>query len=138
MRDKWPYEDIVNLPHHVSRTHPQMEMIKRAAQFAPFAALTGYHDAVSETARLTDDRIELNEDALEELDREIAEAAAKGTEIEITYFVPDEKKEGGQYRTVNGRIKKVEYGQILLRDGTRIEADSVTAVLQAAADIIKT
>ncbi len=124
----WPYEDIVDLPHHVSKTHPQMAMIKRAAQFAPFAALTGYGDAVTETARLTDDRIEMSETALEELNRRITEAVAGQRTVSVTYFVPDQKKAGGSYRTVTGRIRKMEMGEIVLDDGMRIPATLVAAV----------
>ena len=102
-----------------------MSMEKRAAQFAPFAALTGYGDAVAETARLTDDRIEMDESALEELDRKIAEAAACRQDISITYFVPDEKKAGGSYQTARGKIRKIMPGEILLENGQRIPAEYV-------------
>lgn len=128
MNREWPYEDIVNLPRHVSKTHAPMPMIKRAAQFAPFAALTGYDDAIAETARLTDDRVEMDESAVEELDRRITQAAAGKQEIIITYFVPDEKKSGGSYQTVSGRIRKIEFGEIELDDRTRIPAGRVMAV----------
>ena len=114
----WPYEDIVNLPHHVSGRHTPMPMIKRAAQFAPFAALTGHEDAVAETARLT-------EDAAQELNREITDALAGGLEIRIVHFVPDEKKAGGSYRETAGKIRKIEMGEIVLEDGQRIPAGDV-------------
>ena len=80
---RWPYEDIVNLPHHVSIRHTPMPMNKRAAQFAPFAALTGYEDAVAETARLTDNRIVLTEDAAQDLNRKITYALEQGLELEL-------------------------------------------------------
>ena len=124
----WKYADIVELPHHVSKKHPPMEMIKRAAQFAPFAALTGYGDAVKETARLTEGRVILSEDALTEMDRRIGAAMAHGDEVEITCFVSDERKEGGRYETVRGRISRIEMGTISLDDGTRIMADTVTEI----------
>lgn len=124
---RWPYEDIVDLPHHVSRVHPQMPAEKRAAQFAPFAALTGYDDAVAETARLTDDRIEMDEGALEALDWKIREAASGHYEIDITFFVPDDKKAGGSYQTVRGRIRRIERGEIELEDRRRILADRIAA-----------
>ena len=128
----WKYEDIVELPHHVSKKHPPMEMIKRAAQFAPFAALTGYGDAVKETARQTEDKVILSEDALTEMDRRIGDAMIRGGEVEITCFIPDERKEGGRYETVKGRISKIEMGMICLDDGTRIMADIVTEIHLAA------
>ena len=121
----WPYEDIVTLPHHVSGRHTPMPMIKRAAQFAPFAALTGHEDAVAETARLTEDRIVLTEDAAQELNREITDALAGGLEIRIVHFVPDEKKAGGSYRETAGKIRKIEMGEIVLEDGQRIPAGDV-------------
>ena len=124
----WPYEDIVNLPHHVSLRHVPMPMIKRAAQFAPFAALTGYEDAVAETARLTDNRVDLTEEAVGELSRKVNEAFLDGREVRIVYFVPDEKKAGGAYRETAGKIRKIEMGEILLEDGQRIPAEAVVKV----------
>ena len=104
--EKWPYEDIVNLPHHVSDTHVPMPMIKRAAQFAPFAALTGYEAAVSETARLTDDMIELTDTAMDELDRRMREGM--DGRMTITYFVPDERKAGGETVTVTEKVRRID------------------------------
>ena len=124
------YEDIINLPHHVSPTRPQMPLSDRAAQFAPFAALTGYDSAIKETGRLTDERIELDEEALAALDRKyqlLIEALADAPEVTIIYFQPDERKAGGQYVSATGTVKKVDtFGRrILLQDGTRIPLDSV-------------
>ena len=124
-KGEWPYEDIVGLPHHVSSTHIPMPMIKRAAQFAPFAALTGYDDAVAETARLTDNRVDLTEDAVNELNRRIYEASASGREIRIVYFVPDDRKAGGAYMEVTGKIRKIEPGEIILEDGSRIRTEDI-------------
>ena len=96
---------MINLPHPVSKVHPQMPIAERAAQFSPFAALTGYGDAVKETARLTDAKIELDEDAKEILDeklKQIREQIEEHPEIEITYFQPDERKKGGSYITITG------------------------------------
>ena len=124
-KGEWPYEDIVDLPHHVSSTHIPMPMNKRAAQFAPFAALTGYDDAVAETARLTDDRVDLTEDAVNELNRRIYEASASGREIRIVYFVPDDRKAGGAYMEVTGKIRKIEPGEIILEDGSRIRTENI-------------
>ena len=95
---KTPYADIIDLPHHVSQNHPQMSMHDRAAQFAPFAALTGYEAEVGETARLTAERRELDEQEAQELNRRLADLAARlpdRPEVTIEYFVPDERKAGG-------------------------------------------
>ena len=124
-KGEWPYEDIVDLPHHVSSTHIPMPMNKRAAQFAPFAALTGYGDAVAETARLTDDRVDLTEDAVNELNRQIYEASASGRETRIVHFVQDDRKAGGSYMETVGKIRKIEFGEIILEDGSRIRTENI-------------
>lgn len=103
------YDDIIHLPHPVSPRHPQMPLADRAAQFSPFAALTGHDAAIRETARLTDSPVELEESGKEQLDRQlllVQENLAQKPEIEVTYFQPDEKKSGGVYVTVCGRVKK--------------------------------
>lgn len=119
------YDDIIGLPHHVSSTRPQMPMLDRAAQFSPFAALTGYETAIQETGRLTDQRIELTEDSCAALDRKqqvLIDNLADHPEVSVTYFVPDERKSGGAYVTVTGRVKKVDDYQrfLVLTDGTKI------------------
>ena len=124
------YDEIINLPHHVSKTRPRMPMSDRAAQFAPFAALTGYDSAIKETGRLTDERIELDEEALTALDRKyqlLMDTLDDAPEVTIIYFQPDERKVGGQYVSATGTVKKVDtFGRrILLQDGTRIPLDSV-------------
>ena len=115
------YEDIINLPHHVSPTRPQMSMQDRAAQFSPFAALTGYDSAVKETARLTEQRIKLDEYEVEALNARIhliAEHLEYQPEVSITFFEPDERKAGGAYITVTGTVKKIdEYERIILMQG---------------------
>ena len=106
-----PYEDIINLPHHVSPTRPRMSRADRAAQFSPFAALSGYGDAVKETARLTGRRIELDEStkaALDEKLRLLAEVTEDRPEAAVTYFLPDRKKAGGEYVTATGQVKKLD------------------------------
>lgn len=113
------YDDIINLPHHISSKRPQMSIHDRAAQFSPFAALTGYDGAVKETARLTHKRMELNEDTLNILDMKfhiILEHLKEEPVISLTYFVADERKEGGSYVTVTGRVIKADTfkGQITL------------------------
>lgn len=108
---KGPYDDIIGLPHHVSKTHPRMSMSDRAAQFSPFAALTGYGDAIRETTRLTDEKIVLSEESKEELNqklRMISERLAGHLEVSVTYFLPDGKKAGGAYVTAVGYVRKID------------------------------
>lgn len=124
------YEDIIHLPHHVSSKRPQMPMSDRAAQFSPFAALTGYDDAIQETGRLTVQRIELDEDELARLDEEfrvLQEHLNEQPLVRFTYFKPDELKSGGAYLTVSGVIRKIrDYErEILLQDGTVIPVDDI-------------
>lgn len=124
------YDDIIHLPRHISKTHPQMAVADRAAQFAPFAALTGYETAIKETARLTDERVELDEymkSALSNKLQIIVERMKECPEIQITYFQPDEKKAGGAYFTVSGTVKKIdEYERIVvMTDGTAISIDEI-------------
>ena len=127
------YEDIINLPHHVSPTRPQMPMSDRAAQFAPFAALTGYDSAIKETGRLTDERIELDEEALTALDMKyqfLMDALDDAPEVTITYFQPDERKAGGKYIMATGALKQVDdfERRITMQDGTKIPMDDVISI----------
>ena len=127
------YEDIINLPHHVSKTRPQMSMLDRAAQFSPFAALTGYDAAIKETGRLTDEKIELDEEALTALDMKyqlLMDALADVPEVTITYFQPDERKSGGKYITTTGAVKKVDdfERRITMQDGAKIPMDDVLSI----------
>ena len=131
--DEHRYDDIINLPHHVSKTRPQMSMHDRAAQFSPFAALTGYDDAVEETARLTDEQYELSEDARNKLDEQlrlIADRIDEQPEIEVTYFVHDVLKEGGAYVTARGLVRRIdEYArEIVFADGTRIGLNAISEI----------
>ena len=124
------YSDIINLPHPESRTHPRMPRSDRAAQFAPFAALTGYDDAVAEAGRLTDGKIELDENELERLDRALAyltEHQAAHPAVTVTYFVPDDKKSGGAYLTREGAFKAADLDRrlIILTDGSAIPVSDV-------------
>ena len=105
MRMNNRYDEIINLPHHVSKTRPQMPMSDRAAQFAPFAALTGYDSAIKETGRLTDEKIELDEEALTALDMKyqlLMDVFDDAPEVTITFFQPDERKAGGKYASQVG------------------------------------
>ena len=127
------YEDIINLPHHISKTRPQMPMSDRAAQFAPFAALTGYDSAINETGRLTDERIELDEGALTALNMRyqlLIDALDEEPEVTITYFQPDERKAGGRYVSATGAVKKVDdfERRITMQDGAKIPMDDVLSI----------
>ena len=124
------YDDIINLPHYISKKHPQMSLEARAAQFAPFAALTGYDDAVKETARLTNERIDLDEEAKMMLDAKlqvIREQLSEKPLVTITYFVPDARKSGGKYITTAGNVKKIDdYKHLIIFDnGAEIPIDEI-------------
>ena len=119
------YSDIIHLPHPEPKNHPRMSMQNRAAQFAPFAALTGYEDVIQETGRLTDGFIELDEDDKERLNLKVADLMARIEEhpsVTITYFIPDSRKAGGSYSTLSGRLKSIDEIQqaLILEDGTGI------------------
>ncbi len=127
---KGPYDDIIHLPHHVSANRPQMSMTDRAAQFSPFAALTGYGEAVKETARLTGEKIELDETEQAILDRKqriLMDAISEHPAITVTYFKKDERKAGGEYRTVSGKLKKIDEWDrtLILADGEQIRSDDI-------------
>ena len=124
------YDDIIHLPHHVSKTRPQMSLEDRAAQFSPFAALTGYDAAILETGRLTEEKSELGEETQAILDRKqrhLAEIIDTKPAITVTYFVPDEKKSGGAYSTVTGFLKRIdEYARVpMLTDGSKIQPEAI-------------
>ena len=105
------YEDIINMPHHVSKKHPQMSMEGRAAQFSPFAALVGFDDEIAETNRQVEQFADLDGNYLDELDeklRYVREHLYERPTVEITYFVPDELKIGGAYKTVSGNVKRID------------------------------
>lgn len=127
------YDDIIGLPHHQSSMRPHMPVRDRAAQFAPFAALTGYGDAVAETARLTDERIDLDDyekTALNERLASIRERLDEKPEASITYFCPDARKSGGTYVKATGRVKRFdEYArEVVMADGTGIAIDDIVDV----------
>lgn len=130
MSDENKYDDILYLPHPVSARHPQMPLADRAAQFSPFAALTGHEAAIRETARLTKERVELDESRKEILDEHlqmIRENLSEKPEVTFTYFQPDERKSGGAYLTVTGRVKKMDgyERRILLEDGTVVPLEEL-------------
>lgn len=131
------YKDIINLPHKQSSKRPRMSLLDRAAQFAPFAALTGYDDAIKETGRLTDERIEMSEEKLSVLNARyqiLVDHLGEEPEVAITYFVPDIYKTGGSYITTTGVVKKLDTYErlITMTDGTRILMDDI---LTLAGDI---
>ncbi len=127
MRDT--YEDIISLEHHVSIKHPRMPVADRAAQFSPFAALTGFDAAIWETARLTDEEIELDEYLKVELNAKLLEISNKLREcphVLITYFKPDIKKSGGAYIAHKGRVRKIENEKtLIMADGAKIQIDAI-------------
>ena len=128
------YEDIINLPHHISKKHRPMPREARAAQFAPFAALTGYESDVNEAARYTGKRREIGEYETERLNRrinEIRDGIHGNTEVIITYFKPDEKKTGGEYLNIGGRVRKIDdYGRTLtLTSGALIPLDDISEIV---------
>lgn len=125
-----PYDDIIHLPHPNSKAHPRMTIYDRAAQFAPFAALTGHEAAIRETARLTEQRLELDEDAKANLDlklRMLTESKENRPKITITYFKADQAKAGGSYETVTQMIKKIDRYEhsVVLEDGSRIAIEDI-------------
>lgn len=127
------YNDIIDLPHHESKTHSQMSMIERAAQFSPFAALTGYEDAIDEAARLTEDELDLSEGSIQEINDKICflmEHLSSHPIITIMYFVPDERKAGGRYRSVTGEVKKIRTfeQEIELADGTTVAIKRILSI----------
>lgn len=130
MSDQWKYEDILDLPHPVSSKHPQMSMADRAAQFAPFAALTGHRESIGETARLTEQKVELDESRKKALDEKLQmlrEHLDESPEITVTHFQQDQKKPGGAYLKTTGCIKKIDAqeGMIWLKNDTQIRITDI-------------
>lgn len=121
------YDDIINLPHPTSAKHPRMPMLDRAAQFSPFAALVGHGAAIQETARLTEQRVELTEDEKSVLDEKLRLLVETSDEAMFTYFMPDEKKSGGAYITVSGVVRKIDLLKhcIVLMDGATIPIEDI-------------
>lgn len=128
-----PYEDMLELSHPVSKIHPQMPRRDRAAQFAPFAALTGYEEAVREAARFTEEKMILDEDSKEQLDwklRCLQEKVKEKPAITVMYFLKDEKKKGGKYVTVTGVLKKIDSytHQFVLENGEEIPMEDIVSL----------
>lgn len=130
MTEKFPYEDIVDLPAHISKKHPQPTVMERAARFAPFAAISGYEEMVLEEARVTEEMSELDEDALMLINEKlniIKELENKTPSVSITYFIKDKRKSGGLYKTVTGCVKHIdEYEKtVIMTDGKKIPINSI-------------
>ena len=127
------YDDIINLPHHISKEHPQMSMYMRAAQFAPFAALTGHDSAIQETARITDSQIELDEEVRKLLDKKlevIREHIKEQPQVTVSYFVPDERKTGGSYLLYTGQLHDIDdiEQKLIMADGKEIHLSSILEI----------
>ena len=134
MKGNGKYDDIINLPRHVSKKHPQMSLEMRSAQFAPFAALTGYDDAIQETSRITSQRKELNEELKEILNEKLQKIQEKintKPKITVTYFIEDLKKNGGKYVTVTGKVRKIDKNKqiIILEDKTEIPIENIIEII---------
>ena len=130
MNETNQYDDIIDLPHHESTVHTHMSLHDRAAQFLPFAALTGYEDAIQETARITEEQISLSESEIEILNERLhilSEEQDSHPKVSVTYFVPDEKKAGGAYETTEGHVKRIdEFKRILIMtDGRKIPMEDM-------------
>ena len=128
-----PYDDIIDHPHHVSKTHPQQAMDKRAAQFSPFAALTGYDDAVEETARYTDAKLELEEEDIAKINAVHVSLQKRIKEcpmVHIEYFVPDPLKKGGKYVSEDATVRKIDdYNKhLILTSGKAVPFEDVFTI----------
>ena len=139
MTETHKYDDIINLPHHVSHSRPRMSNYDRAAQFSPFAALTGYGDAVKETERITDNKLELAEDEKQLLNEKmqiLLENLDDNPKITVTYFEPDKKKSGGVYLTKIGNVKEIDIiGQkIIFTDKSFVKTDCVKNITSPMID----
>ena len=124
------YDDIINLPHYEPKYHPRMSKYKRSAQFAPFAALVGYDEQVQECSRLTDKRLEIDDELKEKINyklNKINELIKNNPEVEITYFIPDVKKDGGKYINEKGNVKRIDYINRFIKftDNKKIILDDV-------------
>ena len=133
LHESHKYDDIINMPHHVSGSHPQMDIMDRAAQFSPFAALPGYEAAVKEAARLTEQRIELDENEKAILDAKLSllqKNLSLSPEVTLTYFQPEKQKTGGTYRSVTGKVQKIDTSNkcLILENGKRISASDILKI----------
>ncbi len=128
MKETHKYDDIIHLPHPVSPRRSGMTVHDRAAQFSPFAALTGYEDVIAESGRLTDMQSELTDSAIEQINEKLRSLAeAEEPVITVRYFMPDRHKAGGAYVTAKGTLKRIDtYAQVLvLTDGRKIPLEAI-------------
>ncbi len=133
-RDEHKYDDIINMPHHRSKERPHMSLHDRAAQFAPFAALTGHEEAINETARYTEKEIELDDNAIEKINEKLYEISLHLNEkwtVEVTYFRPDARKSGGVYLTDRGIIKKLDNVEkvVIMDNGVKIPMEYIVEIV---------
>lgn len=143
MKQDHRYDDLLDLPHPVSQKHPRMSAHDRAAQFSPFAALTGHSAAMEETARLTDQKLELGEMQLEELNANllfVQQHIREKPAVQITYFVPDARKSGGEYLSIHGQVRHIDESAqtLILADETRIPLDDILQLTPDETDRQKT
>lgn len=129
----FPYDDIIDLPHPTSKKHPRMSMTDRAAQFSPFAALSGFSWVIQEAGRLTDTRVELGASDQADLERTLNVLDSQEEEhpqIQVTYFLPDTRKEGGAYVTITGRLKRIDQvkGVLVLQEGVNVPIHDIRTV----------
>lgn len=138
-RSIYKYNDIIDMTHHISKKHKPMPMEARAAQFAPFAALTGYSDKIRETARYTDERIEIDDELKMELSKKlkfIKDKILMKPEVTFMYFIPDMVKQGGTYVSITGKVEKIDQNKqiIILKDTTKIP---ISEIIEISSDIFK-
>ena len=138
-KDYHKYDDVIWRQHPTSKKHPRMSRMNRAAQFAPFAALTGYEESIAETARFTDHRIELSEEDIKDINTKlnfIKEHIKDRPEVTVTYFQPDERKEGGEYITVTGRVRWIDEvnGVVVFEDETILDINTITDIETEGSD----
>lgn len=128
------YEYMLNMPHYEPRNHKRMPLIDRASQFAPFAALTGFEEAINEVLRVVDNKIELTDEKKEEISFKIKHVLKNNENAKITYFIKDSLKNGGQYKTLVDKIIKMDEikKELILNDGTRIELDDILDINSAS------
>jgi hypothetical protein len=124
------YQNIINMEHHVSPTRPHMSRLDRAAQFAPFAALVGYDDAIDETARLTDRKLILVQEQIDRIDEKIQylrDHPENNSAVTVVYFVPDQRKQGGTYLRITGTVKKIDSIEkcIIMQNGSKIPMEDI-------------
>ncbi len=124
------YKDILEMPHYEPRNHKRMSLLDRASQFAPFSALTGFEDAINEVLRIVENKIELTDEKKEEINLKLQYILSSGESAKITYFVQDKIKNGGQYKSISGKVIKFDEIKkvLLISDGTKIKLDDILEI----------